>query len=93
VAGRERYTLLSGREQELTAGDMMMADELGVISSVLDGPDSRTRLGPETTSVLFAVYAPQGVGRQAVLDHLGSIRDNVLLVAPEAAVELLAAYP
>jgi hypothetical protein len=71
----------------------MMADELGVISSVLDGPDSRTRLGPETTSVLFAVYAPQGVGRQAVLDHLGSIRDNVLLVAPEAAVELLAAYP
>jgi DNA/RNA-binding domain of Phe-tRNA-synthetase-like protein len=90
--GSERYVRLNGEEQELTPGDMMIADAQGVISSVLYGPDYRTRITPETRQVLFTVYAPPGVGEQAVYDHLRDIQANVLLVAPEADVELLKVY-
>jgi DNA/RNA-binding domain of Phe-tRNA-synthetase-like protein len=90
--GSERYIRLSGQEQELKPGDMMIADAQGVISCVLYGPDRRTSITPETHQVLFTVYAPPGVGEQAVHDHLQDIQDNVLLVAPQADVELLEVY-
>lgn len=88
ATGRERYVLLNGQEQELKAGDMMMADAQGVISSVLYGPDRRTRLTLETRDVLFAVYAPPGIGEPAVARHLEGLRDAVLLVASEAEIEV-----
>jgi hypothetical protein len=72
---------------------MMMVDGQGIISSVLHGPDLRTRITPDTREVLFAVYAPAGIREAAVRDHLEDIRANVLLVAPEAETELLATLP
>lgn len=92
AAGNERYIRLNGEEQKLKAGDMMIADAQGVISCVLYGPDYRTRITPETRQVLFTVYAPPGIGEQAVYDHLTDIQTNVLLVAPEATMELLTVY-
>jgi DNA/RNA-binding domain of Phe-tRNA-synthetase-like protein len=90
--GSERYTLLNGKEQVLKPGDMMMADTEGVISSVLYGPDRRTRITPGTRRVFFAVYAPPGIGEQAVRQHLQDIQANVMLVAPDAEVESLEVY-
>ena len=87
--GSERYIRLNGQEQELKPGDMLIADAQGVISCVLYGPDRRTRIAPDTRQVLFTVYAPPGIGEQAVHDHLHDIQANVLLVAPQAEVELL----
>ena len=84
---------MNGSERALTAGDMMMVDGSGIISSVLHGPDRRTRITPQTGEVLFGVYAPAGVGENAVRDHLEDIRANVLLVAPEAETGLLATLP
>jgi hypothetical protein len=69
---------------------MTMVDGRGIVSSVLHGPDLRTRITADTREVLFAVYAPAGVGEAAVLDHLQDIRENVLLVAPQAATRLVA---
>jgi DNA/RNA-binding domain of Phe-tRNA-synthetase-like protein len=86
----DRYTAINGAERVTAAGDMMMVDGEGIISSVLQGPDQRTRITPETHDVLFAVYAPPGVGESAVRSHLEDIADNVLLVAPEAQTGLLA---
>ena len=90
--GSERYIRLNGQEQELKPGDMMIADAQGVISCVLYGPDRRTRITPETRQALFTIYAPPGIGEQAVHDHLQDIQANVLLVAPQADVELLEVY-
>ena len=90
--GSERYVRLNGQEQQLKPGDMMIADAEAVISSVLYGPDQRTRINPGTKQVLFTVYAPPGIGEEAVHAHLEDIRDNVLLVAPEAQVETLEVY-
>ena len=91
--GTESYTMLNGKEQVLKPGDMMMADARGIISSILYGPDLRTRITPETRQVLFAVYAPPGIGETAVYRHLQTIQSNVSLVAPAAQVELMQVYP
>lgn len=89
----DRYVLMNGSEPVLVAGDMMMVDGKGIISSVLHGPDRRTRITQGTREVLFAVYAPAGVGKTAVREHLEDIRANVLLVAPEATTEWLTTLP
>lgn len=90
--GSERYKVLRGDEQTLKSGDMFMLDQQGVISSILYGPDQRTRITPATRDVVFAVYAPSGIGALAVQNHLEDIRDNVLIVAPGAGVETLRVF-
>jgi DNA/RNA-binding domain of Phe-tRNA-synthetase-like protein len=89
ATGEERYRLLSGQEQVPQPGDMAMADREGIISSVLYGPDARTRLRPETRRVLFAVYAPPGIGEEAVIEHLEGLRSAIGLLWPDAEVEAL----
>jgi DNA/RNA-binding domain of Phe-tRNA-synthetase-like protein len=86
----DRYVLMNGSEREAVPGDMMMVDGKSIISTVLYGPDRRTRIGPDTADVLFAAYAPAGIGEDAVREHLEDVRGNVLLLAPGAATELLA---
>jgi len=63
-----------------------MADELGILSSILYGPDQRSQITAETRSALFTVYAPPGIEPQAVQAHLEDLRDNILLIAPQAEV-------
>jgi DNA/RNA-binding domain of Phe-tRNA-synthetase-like protein len=87
--GNERYIMLNGQEQILKPGDMMMADAQGVISDVIYGPDQRTRITSATRQALFVVYAPSGIGAEAVRRHLESIQNNVMLFAPRARVESL----
>lgn len=89
ATGRERYTRINGQEQTLKAGDMFIADAEGVISDVIYGPDSRTRITPDTSEAIFTVYAPAGIGEEAVRRHLEDIRDYVLLIAPRAEVTAL----
>jgi DNA/RNA-binding domain of Phe-tRNA-synthetase-like protein len=89
TAEGDHYVLLNGTEAVLAAGDMTMRDGVGIVASVLRGPDLRTRITPETRSVLFAVYAPAGVGEDEVRGHLGRIRAHVELVAPGALTQQL----
>ncbi len=92
ATGKEQYTMLRGQDQILKPGDMLMVDQKGIISSVLYGPDQRTQITADTHKVLFAVYAPSGIDEQAVHQHLQDIRQNVLLVSPEARVERLEVF-
>lgn len=82
--GDEYYIRLNEQEQRLKPGDMMMTDSQGVISSVIYGPDYRTRIMPDTRHVFFVVYAPKGIKEEAIHLHLDDIRANVMIVAPEA---------
>lgn len=92
ASGDETYTLLNGQEQTLKPGDMFMADAQGVISSVIYGPDARTRITPATTSALFTVYAPPGIAAAAVEGHLHDIATYAQLIAPQAEIATLAVY-
>ncbi|HVR38465.1 MAG TPA: hypothetical protein VMU84_05165, partial [Thermoanaerobaculia bacterium] len=82
--GTESYTTLSGKMQQLKAGDMYMSDSTGIISSVLFGPDARTPITPETTAAMFVVYAPDGIEREWILSHLSEVESGVKTFAPNA---------
>jgi DNA/RNA-binding domain of Phe-tRNA-synthetase-like protein len=71
---------------------MMIADANGIVSCIIYGPDRRTRIKPETTRVVFTVYAPPGIEEQNVNRHLEDIRENVTVIAPGATVELLETF-
>ncbi|MEK7878257.1 MAG: hypothetical protein AAB285_00195, partial [candidate division NC10 bacterium] len=70
---------ISAQRGYAQGGDMMMTDGAGVISSVLYGPDERTRLRPETRQALFTVYAPPGIAESAIARHLEDLRAAVRL--------------
>ncbi len=90
--GHEQYVMLNGKEQSLKPGDMMMADNQGIISSVIYGPDRRTRITQDTKKALFVVYAPPGVGEDRVTHHLQDIRDYVELFSPDSDVDTFETY-
>jgi DNA/RNA-binding domain of Phe-tRNA-synthetase-like protein len=86
--GDETYTLLRGEPETLKPGDMFIADRQGVVSSILYGPDRRTRITPETRAAVFTTYAPPGIGEAAVAEHLRTLEANVRAIAPQAEVVL-----
>jgi DNA/RNA-binding domain of Phe-tRNA-synthetase-like protein len=90
--GNEQYTLLRGQAQTPKAEDMIMRDGEGILSSILYGPDQRTQIRPETRQVVFTVYAPSGIPEQSIKTHLDDIKENVLLFAPNAQVEMLQVF-
>jgi DNA/RNA-binding domain of Phe-tRNA-synthetase-like protein len=70
----------------------MMADQAGVISSVIYGPDQRTQISAATKNVLFAVYALAGIDTKTVQTHLQDIRDLVLIFSPQVKVQVLQVF-
>ena len=90
--GTESYTLMRGEEQILKPGDMMISDQLSVISDVIYGPDRRTQITADTRHAVFTTYAPQGIEEQLVEKHLQDMRDFILVFAPQASVELLKVF-
>ncbi len=90
--GAESYTLLRGDEQILKPGDMFISDQGGVVSSIIYGPDQRTQITASTRNVVFTVYAPAGIEKQAITEHLQDMRDDVQVIAPQAQVDLLEVY-
>ena len=90
--GSETYIRLNGQDQTPQPKDMFIADTQSIISTVVYGPDGRTQITSKTERVLFTVYAPPGIGEQGVYEHLKDIQANVLVLAPEAEVELMEVY-
>ena len=87
ATGVENYKKLNQEKQVAKEGDMMTLDRVGVLSSVIHGPDFRSRIAPHTRDALYVTYAPDGIAREQVLAHIRDIKDNVLLFAPSATVE------
>ena len=90
--GTEAFTDIRGAAKTAVEGDMIMLDGEGVISSVLLGPDSRTKLTPSVKDVLFAVYAPFEVEREFVHSHLKDIEHYVKTFSPGAQTEFLEVF-
>ena len=88
----EKYSQINGQEKELIYNDMMVSDSKGIISSIIYGPDKRTQIKPDTRNVLFVVYAPPGIEKSKVFQHLQDIQKYVHIIAPESEIELLKVY-
>ena len=90
--GNESYTVLRGDEKEPKAGDMVIRDKDGIVSSIIYGPDQRSQIAPRTRDCIFTIYAPAGIAVEDIERQLAEIRDNVLVIAPGAQVELLRVF-
>jgi DNA/RNA-binding domain of Phe-tRNA-synthetase-like protein len=86
-AGGETYVGIRGKVETCKQGDMMITDAEGIISSVLYGPDARTRITPTTNAALFTVYAPEGASKEAVHAHLRDIEQYVRLTSSWAMTQ------
>lgn len=82
--GNEEYTGINGKEVSTVQNDMMIADAGGIISSIIKGPDSRTRISLDTSQVLFTVYALPGIKESLVCQHLDDIETYVRLVSAQS---------
>lgn len=78
----ESYTTIGGKECSIKKGDMFMADENRIISSIIYGPDERTQVTPHTTDALYTVYAPPGITERSVQKHLCYIKGMVRNLSP-----------
>lgn len=90
--GTETCITMSGAEQTLKPGDMFMADQGGVISSVIFGPDQRTRLTPVSMAALSVVYAPKGIAPRLILDHFSKLQTLVTHFSPALKVTFQQIY-
>ena len=88
----ETYTVMRGEEQTVKTGDMMISDQAGIISNIIYGPNQRTQITESTRNVVFTVYAPAGIDKGLITQHLSDMRDFVRVIAPQAEVELLAVF-
>ena len=87
--GNESYQRLGGSSQVLKAGDLFIRDVKGVISSVIYGPDQRTRINPGTSQAFFTTYGPPGVSREQVLEELEILEGYLRLFAPRLERKVL----
>lgn len=86
ATGDEVVVAYNGQEFRLDADDMYMRNDIGVLTSIVKGPTAYGRVTSETTNVTVCVYAPAGIGSDAVARHLAAIAENMRLVSPAAEV-------
>jgi DNA/RNA-binding domain of Phe-tRNA-synthetase-like protein len=84
--GNETYTGIGGRELRTKAGDMMITDAVGILSSIVYGPDQRTKISPTTNRVLFTIYAPAGIKQHMLADHLHDLKTYAKIINPQMTV-------
>jgi DNA/RNA-binding domain of Phe-tRNA-synthetase-like protein len=84
--GAETFTKANGETTSIKDGDLYTADAHGVLSAIISGPSALARIGPDTTNVLFVVYAPAGVEPSRVEAHLDELEANVRLISPAAII-------
>jgi DNA/RNA-binding domain of Phe-tRNA-synthetase-like protein len=84
--GGEVYTGINGRKLGTKAGDMMITDAVGILSSIIYGPDQRTRISPTTNRVLFTVYAPAGIEQRMLANHLNDLKYYTQVINPQANI-------
>ena len=67
------YQGISGKEQQLVKDDLYLSDEKGVLSSIINGPDYRTKITETTQNALYFVYGVEGVTETQIREHLQTI--------------------
>ena len=84
--GNEEYTKINGKIQKLKKNDIFAKNSLNIISSVLYGPDSKTKITGETKNCLFMCYS-FGLNDKELRNHLNDlagylklfVKDNVTI--------------
>ena len=70
--GSEEYTKINEKLQKLKNNDIFATDGTSIISSVLYGPDYRTKITAETKHCLFMCYS-FGLNNEEIESHMNDI--------------------
>ncbi len=81
--GGEEYRRINEKPQRLKRTDVFASDGKGIISSVLYGPDSRTKITGDTRKCVFMCYA-FGLTEEEVRQHMSDIRDYLGLLSKDS---------
>jgi hypothetical protein len=84
ASGTELMPTFGGTEKAPPKGDLVMRDSLGIVASVLLGPDSRTSIDPSTERLFFTIYAPPLVSEESIRSQLGALARLARLACPAA---------
>jgi DNA/RNA-binding domain of Phe-tRNA-synthetase-like protein len=82
--GTENYRCISGTEQQLVKDDLYLSDTSGILSSIIYGPDYRTRITDVTKNAIYFVYGVEGVTEEQIREHLKDIRTYLSAVIKTA---------
>lgn len=89
ATGTEAYESISGKVVTAVSGDMMLCDGRGTISSILRGPDYKSRITSSITEVLFSIYAPPGIDADSIETNLKKLEKSIRAFSPSSKTELL----
>ncbi len=80
--GTEEYTKINEKTQKLKNNDIFATDGISIISSVLYGPDSRTKITEKTKHYLFMCYS-FGLGNEEIETHMNDILSYLKILAKD----------
>ncbi len=92
ATGAEIYQSISGNEVSTVKEDLMLTDSNEPISSILKGPDLKSRIKTATTEVLFSVYAPPGIEEGYIEESLLKLEKRIRALSPLSRTELLQVF-
>jgi DNA/RNA-binding domain of Phe-tRNA-synthetase-like protein len=81
------YQGISGKERQLSREDLYLSDKKGVLSSIMSGPDYRTRITEATQNALYFVYGVPGVTETQIRNHLETISTYLLKAVPDTKIQ------
>lgn len=89
----EIYTKINDEDQELKKDDIVLRDGLGIIASVLYGPDNRTKIIPISKNILYMAYFPFAVTRSEMITIMADLAKFLRLCeGPHAKIERMKFY-
>ncbi len=77
AAGDETVTLLNGEDRLAPAGDAVLEDQTGILTSVIQGQDGRTGIGPDAVGGTIFVHGPPGPPKTALKRALEVFRGHL----------------
>lgn len=89
ASGDETYQSISGKEVTAVESDLMVCDGIGVISSIMRGPDFKSRITASTTDALFTIYAPPGIEANYIEADLRKLEGKIKSFSPFSKTEIL----
>jgi DNA/RNA-binding domain of Phe-tRNA-synthetase-like protein len=92
ATGEETFQRMSGDNQQLKEGDLYIADQEGILSTIIYGPDRRSQIQLKTNQVIFTTYRLPGISKQEVREQFAYLEFCLKLFAPDAEREMLVVY-
>jgi len=91
--GSESYIKINDQEQTIKKGDIILKDQVGIIASVLYGPDSRTKIIPISRNIIYMSYFLFKIERAEIISIMVDLTRLLKITeGPHAQIEKMNIY-